>query len=62
VSRVITAEWGIPIYQACVLVPFSWKYSKVAENSDVKMDDFEGQNPQHQDPILLIIVLKWCVM
>jgi hypothetical protein len=26
------------------------------------MDDFEGQNPQHQEPILMVIVLKWCVV
>lgn len=26
------------------------------------MDDLEGQNSQHQDPILVIIVLKRCVM
>jgi hypothetical protein len=26
------------------------------------MDDLEGQNPQHQDPIVVIIVLKHCVV
>jgi len=26
------------------------------------MDDLEGQNPQHQDPVVVIIVLKWCIV
>jgi hypothetical protein len=26
------------------------------------MDVLEGQNPQHQDPFVVIIVLKWCVV
>jgi len=26
------------------------------------MDDLEGQNLQHQDPIVVIIVLKQCVV
>jgi hypothetical protein len=38
------------------------EYLKRVENSDVKMDDLEGQNPQHQDPVVVIIVLKrWVV-